>query len=189
MHMRATKGRPSVNSRWSLLRGKRCRTLPTRSVRRPRHADREGMAGGPIARSAAGIVPALVAGEALLLVWYGSRGEHSHWLTHLLAGTVVALLALTYWVQARGRAPRPPAVVVVVVAAQLLGTTPDVLVEAGVRQGRWMDVFLGSVSAHYTPAGNLTWAALTVAAAFTYATVVRAVRPPPASRGRRARNP
>ena len=128
-----------------------------------------------------------------MLAWYDDRGERSHWLTHLLVGAVVALLALTFWVRARRRARRPPAgvpaVVVVVAAAQLLGSTPDLLEGIGLRQGRWMDVFLGSVSAHYAPAGNLTWAALTVAAAVTYATALRAVLPPSAPRGRRARRP
>jgi uncharacterized membrane protein YeaQ/YmgE (transglycosylase-associated protein family) len=138
-------------------------------------------------------VPALLVGEVLLLSWYDDRGERSHWLTHLLVGAVVGMLALSFWVRARGRAPAPmvgvPAVVVVVAAAQLLGSIPDLLEAAGWGQGRWMDVFLGSVSAHYAPAGNLTWAALTVAATVTYATALRAVRPPAALRGRRGRPP
>lgn len=170
------------------LRGHR--RLPTTARAGPGGGTR-----GPVAARSVSVwaLPALAAGEMLLLAWYDDRGERSHWLTHLLVGAVVGLLALTFWVRARGRAPRSragvPAVVVVVAAAQLLGSTPDLLEGFGLRQGRWMDVFLGSVSAHYTPAGNLTWAALAIAAAVAYASALRAVRPPSAPRGRRARRP
>lgn len=171
-----------MNLRWTRPRGAR-RRLPSTAT-----DGRSGGSHGTVAARSVWALPALAAGEALLLVWYDDRGEPSHWLTHLLVGAVVGLLALTFWVRARGRAPHPPAgapaVVVVVVAVQLLGTTPDLLEGAGMRQGRWMDVFLGSVSAHYAPAGNLTWAVLTVAAALTYATVLRAVRPPTPRGGR-----
>ena len=172
------------------------RPRPRGPRRRLPSTTRAGPGGGtraPVAARSVWALSALAVGEVLLLAWYDDRGERTHWLTHLLVGAVVALLALTFWVRARRRAPRPvfgvPAVVVVVAAAQLVGTTPDLLEGIGLRQGRWMDVFLGSVSAHHTPAGNLTWAALTAAAALTYASALRAIRPPPAPRGRRARRP
>lgn len=111
--------------------------------------------------------PAVIVVEVLLLGWFGDRKDVGHWVTHLLVGAAVALLVLSFWVKHAPRsAPHP---VLAVVAAHLLGALPDLLVEAGVREGRWMDVFLGSVSAHYAPAGNLTWAALAVAAGVTYA--------------------
>lgn len=176
-----------------LRRGKRRRQLPPPSVGRTASADRGRRAGGPVVARGALALFALAVGEASLLAWYDDRGEASQWLTHLLVGAVVGLLGLSYWLQARGLAPRPkagvPAVVVVVAAAQLLGTTPDLLERRGMRQGRWMDVFLGSVSAHYAPAGNLTWGALSVAALAAYATTLRAVRLTPAPRGRRSRPP
>ena len=174
-------------------RGKRRSQLPTLSTGRIAWAGRRRRAGDPVVARGALALPALAVGEALLLAWYDDRGEAAHWLTHLLVGAVVGLLGLSFWVQTRGRAPRAragaPAVVLVVAAAQLLGTTPDLLEGWGMRQGRWMDVFLGSVSAHYAPAGNLTWAVLSFAALLAYATTLRAVRPPPAPRGRRSRPP
>lgn len=129
------------------------------------------------------LLPVLVVTEVLLLAWFEERGERSHWLTHLLVGAVVGLLGLTFWVRARGRSRGSwagvPASLVVVVSAQMLGTIPDLVKGAGLRQGRWMDVFLGSVSAHHAPMGNLTWAVLAVGSALSYVSTVRAFRPPP----------
>lgn len=143
------------------------------------------------ARASAWTLPAFAVTEVLLLTWYDDRGQRSHWLTHLLVGAVVGLLGLTFWVRVRGRSPGSwagvPVAAVVVAAAQLVGTAPDLLDGVGVRQGRWMDVFLGSVSAHYAPLGNFTWAVLGVGSVLAYVSTLRAVRPPPGPRGRRTR--
>jgi len=83
-----------------------------------------------------------------------------------VAAVELALLVMTFWTRRRHRRVRHPAVGVV--AGHLFATVPDLLVAGGVRQGRWMDVFLGNVSAHYAPVGNVTWLVLAVAAAVTY---------------------
>ena len=90
-----------------------------------------------------------------------------HWLTHLLVATTVAALAVTWWLM--GHPGSAPPLLVAVAVGHLVGAVPDMLEAVGARQARWMDVFLGSVSAHYAPAGNVTWAVLALLAVVTYA--------------------
>lgn len=142
----------------------------SRRTQRPRHTQ---------------ILP-LIAGvfvELALLAWYVARAQMGHWLTHLLVGALVALLAMTFLTRRRKKL-RVQSPAVWVVTAHVLASIPDLLVQAGVTPRRWMDLFLGNVSSHYAPAGNITWLVLVTAGMYVYARTAWAASSEPVGRRR-----
>ncbi len=82
---------------------------------------------------------------------YGGHEAGFHWATHFLVGLTVAALFNLVWQLARD--------------APASGQIPHY---------RWMDVFLGHISAHEIPGGDTVWLAIGVASLTAYAAALSA---------------
>jgi len=101
---------------------------------------------------------AALAVEALLYWRYGDEQARYHWFTHFFVGASLALLLVSSYVAVRGRVPT--LVILVPIFGHLCAMFPDVLFELGIAHRRWMDIFLGHISTHFVPGGNITWYAV-----------------------------
>jgi len=118
---------------------------------------------GPITRASSSLRICLWCAAAAILelaLYLSYRGHDArfHWFTHLFVGTSVALLAMALVAVRTGRPVPYP--LVWPVAAHLVAMTPDLLFAAGHAHQRWMELFLGHISAHFVPGRNLTWYAV-----------------------------
>lgn len=112
--------------------------------------------------------------EVGLYVSYRGHDARFHWFTHFFVGASTALLVMAaVTVRTRRPVPRP---LVWPLVAHVFAMTPDLLFAGGIVHARWMDVFLGHVSAHYMPGRNLSWYAVFVAALAGYLVVVDRTR-------------
>lgn len=107
-----------------------------------------------------------VATEVLLYASYRGHDARFHWFTHFFIGSAAALVVMAV-VALRTRRPVPIPLVWPVLG-HLYAMLPDFLFTAGVAHYRWMDVFLGHISTHFVPAGNLTWFLVFLTAAGAY---------------------
>ncbi len=119
-----------------------------------------------------------VALEVYLYVAYRGHEARFHWFTHFFVGASVALLIMAA-VGARTHRPVPYPLLWPILG-HLLAMVPDFLFTAGIAHERWMDVFLGHISTHYIPGGNVTWLAVFLACLALYLRVLdqqRVVQP------------
>ena len=93
--------------------------------------------------------------EVALFLSYRGHDARFHWFTHFFVGASVALLAMAAVNAGRGRAVAYP--LVWPLLGHVFAMTPDLLFVAGLAHRRWMDLFLGHVSAHFVPGSNLSW--------------------------------
>jgi len=131
--------------------------------------------------SAAWTVAAVVL-EVGLYRSYQGHDARFHWFTHFFVGASFALVAMAAvgW-RTRRPVPRP---LLWIVAGHLFAMAPDLAFSgARIPHRRWMDIFLGHISSHFTPGGNLTWLAVFLACLGLYLTVVDRCRPGPAAAG------
>ena len=128
-----------------------------------------------VARSSAAVrlcvwcVVAVLA-EVALYASYRGHDARFHWFTHFFVGTSVALLVMAA-VVAHIRRPVPLPLVWLLLA-HVVAMFPDFLFTAGIAHERWMDLFLGHISAHFVPGRNLTWFAVFLLALAAYLAVV-----------------
>ncbi len=108
--------------------------------------------------------------EVALFSSYRGHDAKFHWFTHFFVGASAALVVMV-GVALRTRRP-VPLPLVWPLAGHLFAMFPDVLFNAGVAHQRWMDVFLGHVSAHFVPGRNLTWYLVFLASLAAYLAVV-----------------
>lgn len=104
--------------------------------------------------------------EVALFVSYRGHDARFHWFTHFFVGAsvVFAVGAVYTW-----RTRRPVHVPLLwVLLAHALAMFPDFLFQAGVAHYRWMDLFLGHISSHFVPGGNLTWLVVAATALAAY---------------------
>ena len=111
-----------------------------------------------------------VALEVYLYAAYRGHEARFHWFTHFFAGTAAALLILAA-VAARTRRPVPYPLLWLILG-HLVAMFPDLLFNAGIAHERWMDVFLGHISTHYLPGGNVTWFAVFLTCLALYLSVL-----------------
>ena len=111
---------------------------------------------------------------------YQGHDARFHWFTHFFVGASFALVVMAA-VSWRIRRPvRRP--LLWLLAGHLYAMTPDVVFSAaGVPHRRWMDVFLGHISSHFTPGHNLTWLVVFLASAASYLVVIDGCRPAPSA--------
>ncbi len=96
--------------------------------------------------------------EAALYATYQAHEARYHWFTHFFIGASVALIAMAVWIVEEKRPVPYPAIWIF--AGHLVAMTPDFLFAFGIPHRRWMDVFLGHISALSVPGHNLTWYAV-----------------------------
>jgi hydrogenase/urease accessory protein HupE len=113
--------------------------------------------------------------EVGLYASYRGHDARFHWFTHFFVGATAALAVMIVVAAARGRPVPLPFVWVSV--GHLVAMAPDLAFVAGVAHRRWMDVFLGHISAHYVPGRNWTWYAVFLASLAAYLAVVDSLRP------------
>ncbi|MGH9223900.1 MAG: hypothetical protein ACRD2W_09005 [Acidimicrobiales bacterium] len=130
-------------------------------------------AGTPLLRICGWCAAAVVA-EVALYASYRGHDARFHWFTHFFLGTSVALLVMAL-VAARTRRP-VPFPLVWALAGHLFAIVPDFAFAAGTAHWRWMDVFLGHISAHFVPGRNLTWYVVFLASLGAYLAVVDGLR-------------
>lgn len=111
-----------------------------------------------------------VLAEVALYASYRGHDARFHWFTHFFVGTSMALLVMAA-VAAHIRRPVPLPLVWLLLA-HVVAMFPDFLFTAGIAHERWMDVFLGHISAHFVPGRNLTWFAVFLLALAVYLAVV-----------------
>lgn len=104
--------------------------------------------------------------EALLYLSYQAEDATFHWFTHLFVGASAALLVMAVIVARTRRPVRLP--LLWPVLGHLAAALPDALFSRGIAHERWMDLFLGHVSAHALPGRNLSWYALFLAVVAIY---------------------
>ncbi len=61
--------------------------------------------------------------------------------------------------------------------AHVFAMTPDLLFTGGYAHRRWMDLFLGHMSAHFVPRRNTTWLVVFLTVLAGYLTALDRVRP------------
>ncbi len=109
--------------------------------------------------------------EVGLYLSYVGHDARFHWFTHFFVGAGTALLVMSAVALRRGRAARRP--LMWMVAGHLFAMFPDVLFTwAGIAHRRWMDFFLGHISSHFIPGGNVTWLAVFLVTLAIYLVVV-----------------
>ena len=118
-----------------------------------------------------------IAVEVVLYLSYRGHDARFHWFTHLFAGASVVLFAMAA-VTARTRRPVPYPLVWPLLG-HVFAMIPDLLFAGGVAHQRWMDVFLGHVSAHFMPGRNLTWYGLLLASLAAYLVTIDRTRDRP----------
>ncbi|MGH3920083.1 MAG: hypothetical protein ACRDRY_23180 [Pseudonocardiaceae bacterium] len=111
-----------------------------------------------------------VAVEVFLYFSYRGHDARFHWFTHFFIGATVALLIMAVVARRQGRPVPYPLMWPIV--GHLVAMFPDVLFSFGLAHQRWMDVFLGHISTHFVPGGNLTWFAVFLTALAVYLTVL-----------------
>ena len=111
-----------------------------------------------------------VALEIYLYVAYRGHQARFHWFTHFFVGASVALLIMAA-VAVRTRRPVSYPLVWPIFG-HLVAMFPDFLFTAGIAHERWMDVFLGHLSTHFIPGGNVTWFAVFLACLALYLSVL-----------------
>jgi hypothetical protein len=97
---------------------------------------------------------AAVVVEVALYASYRGHDARFHWFTHLFVGGSTVLVVMSL-VASRMRRPVPLPLVWLLLG-HLVAMVPDFLFSAVAHQ-RWMDVFLGHLSAHFVPGQNATW--------------------------------
>jgi len=107
-------------------------------------------------RSLAGQLLLLVVAEIVLYASYDVHDARFHWATHFLVALAFASLVLLVRLLVTG-VPGPRLLLPVVLGWHLFAMTPDILFRGGVPHYRWMDVFLGHITAHDMPGGDGTW--------------------------------
>lgn len=118
-------------------------------------------------RTLAAQLGVLVAIEALLFASYRHHEAGFHWSTHFLVGLTAASAVLLGWLVVKG-APAPGQLLWVL-GMHLVAMFPDLLFTPGHQpHDEWMDLFLGHISAHYIPGGDVTWLAAAIAASGAY---------------------
>ncbi|MGH9265505.1 MAG: hypothetical protein ACRD1D_12530 [Acidimicrobiales bacterium] len=110
--------------------------------------------GSRAVRACAWCVAAVVV-EIGLYAAYRGHDARFHWFTHLFVGASAALVVMAA-VAARTGRPVPLPLVWPLVG-HLVAMAPDLAFVAGQVHRRWMDVFLGHISAHFVPGRNWTW--------------------------------
>ncbi|HEV2087876.1 MAG TPA: alpha/beta hydrolase [Cryptosporangiaceae bacterium] len=108
----------------------------------------------------------LAAAEVLLFGSYAGHDARFHWATHFLVGLIAAAVWLSVYLLVAARPA--PGQLMAVLGWHLVAMTPDLLFRLGDPHERWMDVFLGHVSAHYLPGGDDTWLVLALLALTGY---------------------
>lgn len=98
---------------------------------------------------------------------YSGHDARFHWATHFLVGLIAALVWLSAYLLIAAKPA--PGQLIVVLLFHLFAMTPDLLFRTDIPHYRWMDVFLGHVSAHYLPDGDDSWLALALIALAGYA--------------------
>jgi hypothetical protein len=98
---------------------------------------------------------AAIAVEVVLYLSYRDHDARFHWFTHFFVGAAAALVIMAAVTARTGRPVAYP--LVWPLLAHLVAMVPDLLFVGGVAHRRWMDVFLGHISTHFVPGGNLTW--------------------------------
>jgi hypothetical protein len=111
-----------------------------------------------------------VVAEVGLYASYRGHDARFHWFTHFFVGASMALLAMAA-VAARTRRPVPLPLVWPFLA-HLVAMFPDFLFTTGIAHQRWMDLFLGHISTHFVPGGNLTWLVVFLLALAAYLAVL-----------------
>ena len=116
-----------------------------------------------------------VLGEIALYVSYRGHDARFHWFTHFFVGSAAALVVMT---ALAARTSRPVSYPLIwPLLGHLVAAVPDFFFQAGVAHRRWMDVFLGHISSHFTPGRNITWFVVFLAALAGYLIVVDRMRP------------
>jgi len=98
----------------------------------------------------------LVVAEIALYASYDVHDARFHWATHFLVALAFASLVLLVRLFVTG-APGPRLLLPVVLGFHLFAMAPDIAFRAGLPHYRWMDVFLGHITAHEMPGGDGTW--------------------------------
>lgn len=127
----------------------------------------------PIRHPAAGVArtAGAVALEVALYRSYQGHDTRFHWFTHFFVGAGFALVVMAGVSWRTGRPVRRP--VLWMVAGHLYAMAPDLAFSAArVPHHRWMNIFLGHISSHFTPGGNLTWLVVFLTCLAGYLTVV-----------------
>lgn len=104
---------------------------------------------------------------------YFSYRDHDasfHWFAHFYAGASAALVVMALVARRRARPARFP--LLWIVAAHLYAMFPDLLFLEGTPHQHWMDVFLGHITIHYIPGGNLTLLAIFMTSLALYLAVI-----------------
>ena len=109
----------------------------------------------------------LIAAEFALFATYGAHDARFHWATHFLVALTVSAMLLLAGLLLTG-APRPRLLLLVVLGLHLFAMTPDVLFRVGVPHYRWMDLFLGHITVHYLPGGDISWLLIALIATAAY---------------------
>jgi pimeloyl-ACP methyl ester carboxylesterase len=109
----------------------------------------------------------LIAAEVVLFATYGAHDARFHWATHFLVALTISALLLLAGLLLTG-APRPRFVLLVVLGFHLFAMAPDVLFRVGVPHYRWMDLFLGHITVHYLPGGDVSWLLIALTATAGY---------------------
>ncbi len=123
-----------------------------------------------------------------LYVTYQAHEARYHWFTHFFIGASVGLIAMSVWIAEEKR--RVPYPAIWIFAGHAVAMAPDFLFAFGIPHQRWMDVFLGHLSALSVPGHNLTWYAVflvTLAGYLTADARLRAQRDAGRSTGGRRR--
>jgi len=101
----------------------------------------------------------LVVAEIALYASYDVHDARFHWATHFLVALAYTSLVLLVLLLVTG-VPGPRLLLPAVLGFHLFAMTPDILFRGGVPHYRWMDLFLGHVTAHEMPGGDGTWLAI-----------------------------
>ena len=97
----------------------------------------------------------LIAVEVVLWSSYAAQEARLHWATHFLVGLTAAALLNLAWLTLKGAPAR--GLILWVIGLHLFAMAPDLVFPAGVPHAGWMDVFLGHISSHYLPGGDIAW--------------------------------
>lgn len=109
----------------------------------------------------------LIAAEAGLYATYSAHDARFHWATHFLVAMTVSALFLLTGLLVTG-VPRPRFLLLVVLGVHLFAMAPDIFFRAGAPHQLWMDVFLGHITVHSLPGGDLSWLLIALGATVAY---------------------
>lgn len=108
--------------------------------------------------------------EAYLYAAYRGHEARFHWFTHFFVGASAAFLVMAAVAYRTRRPVRYP--LIWPILGHLIAMFPDLLFTAGYAHERWMDVFLGHLSTHFLPGGNLMWFGIFLASLGLYLVVL-----------------